>query len=91
MNKSQLVDIVVVKTGVKRKSAETVVSALVDAIEDTLIGGEKVQISGLGTFEIKERAERIGKNPKTQETISIPSTKRPVFTASKTLKEAINK
>lgn len=91
MNKSQLIDVVAKNTGLKKKDVEVAVVSFVDAIADALIAGEKVQISGLGSFEVKTKAPRIGRNPKTQEVISIPTSKRPTFTASKTLKETINK
>ena len=80
MNKSQLVDVVAKNTGLKKKDAEAAVSAFVDAVAEALVAGEKVQISGLGTFEVK-----------TQEVITIPASKRPAFTAGKTLKESLNK
>ena len=87
MNKSQLVDVVAKNAGLKKKEAEAAVAAFVDA----LIAGEKVQVSGLGTFEVKTKAARTGRNPKTQAVINIPASKRPAFTAGKALKEALNK
>ena len=90
MNKSQLIDEIVCRTGIKKKEAEAAVCAMVDAMTEALVEGEKVQIAGLGSFEIKTRAERIGRNPKTQEAITIPESKYPVFSASKTLKDSIN-
>ena len=91
MNKTQLIDSIVVKTGIKKKDAEAVLSSAIESIIEALEDGEKVQISGLGSFEVKTRAERPGRNPKTQETITIPASKYPVFSASKALKDAINK
>ena len=91
MNKSQLVDVVAKNTGLKKKDAEAAVSAFVDAVAEALVAGEKVQISGLGTFEVKTKASRTCRNPKTQEVITIPASKRPAFTAGKTLKESLNK
>ena len=88
MNKSQLVDVVAKNAGLKKKEAE---AAVVDAVADALIAGEKVQVSGLGTFEVKTKAARTGRNPKTQAVINIPASKRPAFTAGKALKEALNK
>ena len=90
MNKTQLIDAIVEKTGIKKKDADVAVSAMVEAITEALINGEKVQISGLGSFEVKTRAERPGRNPKTQESITIPASKYPAFSASKTLKDCIN-
>lgn len=91
MNKTQLVDVVAKNTGLKKKDAESAVTALVDAVEAALSAGEKVQVSGLGTFDVKVKAARVGRNPKTQAVIDIPASKRPVFTASKSLKETLNK
>ena len=91
MNKSQLIDVVAKNTGLKKKDVETAVSAFVDAVGASLVAGEKVQVSGLGTFEVKEKAGRTGRNPKTQAVIEIPASKRPVFSASKTLKDSVNK
>ena len=91
MNKTQLVEAVVAKTGLKKKDAEAVVAAVVEAVSDALVSGDKVQLSGLGSFEVKTRAARTGRNPKTQESITIPASKYPAFSASKTLKDAVNK
>ena len=91
MNKSQLIDEIVSKTGLKKKDAEAAVAAFVDVVTETLVNGEKVQIAGLGSFDVKTKAERPGRNPKTQETIIIPESKYPVFSASKTLKDSVNR
>ncbi|MBQ8496866.1 MAG: HU family DNA-binding protein [Clostridia bacterium] len=91
MNKTQLIDSIVLKTGIKKKDAEAVLSAAIESIVEALEDGEKVQISGLGSFEVKTRAKRLGRNPKTQETITIPASKYPAFSASKTLKDSVNK
>ena len=91
MNKAQLIDEIVSKTGIKKKDAEAVLSAAIESIVEALEDGEKVQISGLGSFEVKTRAQRLGRNPKTQETITIPASKYPAFSASKTLKDSVNK
>lgn len=91
MNKTQLIDAIVAKTGLKKKDAEAAVVALVDVVAETLSTGDKVQVSGLGSFEVKTRAERTGRNPKTQETITIPASKYPAFSASKALKDIVNK
>ena len=90
MNKAQLIDEIVSKTGIKKKDAESAVVALVESVTQALVNGEKVQIAGLGSFEIKTRPQRIGRNPKTQETITIPESKYPVFSASKSLKDSVN-
>lgn len=91
MNKTQLVDVVAKNTGLKKKDAEAAVTALVEAVEEALVAGDKVQVAGLGTFDVKVKAARTGRNPKTQATIEIPASKRPAFSASKSLKEAVNK
>ena len=90
MNKAQLIDEIVNKTKIKKKDAESAVVALVESVTQALVNGEKVQIAGLGSFEIKTRPQRIGRNPKTQETITIPESKYPVFSASKSLKDSVN-
>ena len=91
MNKTQLVEAVAQKTGLKKKDVETAVSAFVDVAIAALSEGEKVQISGLGTITVKAKSERTGRNPKTQEVITIPASKTATFTVSKTLKETLNK
>ena len=91
MNKSQLIDVVAKETGLKRKDAEAAVNSMVTAIEDALVEGEKVQIVGFGSFEVKERSERAGRNPSTGAVITIPASKHPAFTAGKALKEKLNK
>ena len=91
MNKTQLVDAIVAKTGMKKKDADIVLSAAVESIAEALVNGEKVQVAGLGSFEVKTRAQRTGRNPKTQEEITIPESKYPAFSASKTLKDSLNK
>lgn len=91
MNKTQLIDVVSQNANLKKKDAECAVNALVDAVVTALSTGEKVQISGLGTFSVREKAARTGRNPKTQAVISIPASKQPAFSASKTLKETVNK
>jgi len=90
MNKTQLIEVVARESGLKKKDAENAVNAVLSAVENALADGEKVQIAGFGTFEVKERAERIGRNPATRETITIPASKHPAFTAGKALKEKVN-
>ena len=91
MNKTELIAAVAQKTGLTKKDAERVVSATVDTIIDTMAKGEKVQISGFGIFEAKSREARVGRNPRTKQTIEIPATRLPAFKASKTLKDTIAK
>ena len=89
MNKTELVAAVAAKAGLTKKDAERVVNATVEAITESLVKGEKVQISGFGIFEAKSREARVGRNPRTKESIQIPATRLPVFKASKTLKDSV--
>lgn len=91
MNKSELIDAVAAKAGVFKKDAGDVLDALVEAISGELANGGSVQLVGFGTFKVSERAERVGRNPKTGEEIKIPATKLPKFVPSKALKEAVDK
>lgn len=91
MNKTQLVEAVALKADLKKKEAEAAVSAVLEAIADALVEGDKIQIVGFGTFEVKERAARQGHNPLTGEKIQIAAAKHPAFSASKALKDAVNK
>ena len=91
MNKTELIAAVAQKTGLTKKDAERVVSATVDTIVETMVQGEKVQISGFGIFEAKTREARVGRNPRTKQTIQIPATRLPAFKASKTLKDTVAK
>ena len=91
MNKAELINAVAASTGFSKKDAETVVSATLDAITAALQEGEKCQLVGFGSFEVKKRAARIGRNPKTKETIEIPASVVPVFKAGKALKDAVAK
>ena len=90
MNKTQLIDVVAAKTDLKKKEAEAAVNATIEAIAEALKAGDKVQLIGFGTFEVKERAAREGRNPKTGETITIAASKHPAFTAGKALKDSVN-
>ena len=89
MNKTELVAAVAAKAEISKKDAEKAVSAVLGAVEDALVNGEKVQLIGFGTFEVKKRAERTGRNPATGENITIPAAKLPVFKAGKGLKDEI--
>lgn len=91
MNKTELIAAVAAKTGLTKKDAEKVVNATIDSITESLVKGDKVNVSGFGIFEVKTRGERVGRNPRTKETITIPAAKLPAFKASKTLKDAIAK
>ena len=91
MNKAELINTAAAASDVSKKDAETVITAALDAITAALQEGEKVQLVGFGSFEVKKRAERIGRNPKTKESIQIPASKVPVFKAGKALKDAVAK
>ena len=89
MNKTELIAAVAAKTGMTKKDAEVVVSATFDSIAAELQKGEKVQVSGFGIFEVKNREARVGRNPHTKEAIQIPASKVPAFKAAKALKDAV--
>lgn len=89
MNKTELIAAVAEKAELSKKDAEIAVSAAIDVITDALRSGEKVQLVGFGSFEVKTRAARVGRNPKTGTEIEIPQTKTPVFKAGKALKDAV--
>ena len=91
MNKTELIAAVAESAGLTKKDAERVLNASIDAITASLVKGEKVQISGFGTFEAKEREARIGRNPHTKEEIHIPATRVPSFKVSKALKDLVAK
>lgn len=90
MNKTQLVEVVALKTGMKKKEAEAAVNAMTEAVAEALKAGDKVQLIGFGTFEVKDVAEREGRNPKTGETIKIAASKKPSFSPSQALKDEVN-
>ena len=89
MNKAELINAVAAAAEVSKKDAEAVLTATLDAITDALKEGDKVQLVGFGSFEVKKRAARIGRNPKTKESIEIPASVVPVFKAGKALKDAV--
>ena len=91
MNKTELVANVAEKASLTKKDAEKAVNALFSSIEEALVKKDKVQMIGFGTFEVKARAARTGRNPQTGDEIKIPASKNPVFKAGKALKEAVNK
>ena len=90
MNKTNLIDVVAQATGMKKAQADAAVNAAITAIADALAAGEKVQIAGFGSFEVKERAAREGHNPRTGEKIEIATSKTAGFSAAKTLKDRLN-
>ena len=91
MNKTELIAAVAEKTGLTKKDAERVINATFETVTASLAKGEKVAVSGFGNFEVKAREARIGRNPRTKETIQIPATKLPAFKAAKALKDAVAK
>ena len=91
MNKAELINAVAEKADLSKNDCEAAVNAAIDVITAALADGDKVQLVGFGAFEVKARAERVGRNPKTREEISIPASKVPVFKAGKALKDAVSK
>ena len=89
MNKTELINQVAERAGLSKKDAEQALNAMLDTVSDALAQGDKVQLVGFGSFEIKARDARMGRNPKTKEPIEIPATKAPVFKAGKALKDAV--
>ena len=91
MNKAELIAAIAEKTGDTKKSAEETLNAFVTVVTDALKKGDKVQLVGFGSFEVRKRAARKGRNPQTKEEIKIPASKAPVFKAGKALKDVVNK
>jgi DNA-binding protein HU-beta len=91
MNKTELIGKVAEATGKSRKDCEIVIETTLDGIAESLAAGEKVQLVGFGIFDVKDRAPRIGRNPKTKEAINIPATRVPQFKAGKALRDTIAK
>ena len=91
MNKTELIALTAENTGLTKKDTERVINAALDAITAAMAQGEKVQLSGFGTFDVKDREPRIGRNPHTKESIEIPATRVPVFKPSKALRDIIAK
>ncbi len=89
MNKTELIAAVAERAEMSKKDAETAVTATIDVIAESLRKGEKVQLVGFGSFEVKTRAARTGRNPQTKEEIPIPASKAPVFKVGKALKDAV--
>ena len=87
MNKVTLVAKTAEKSGLSKKQAELALGAFIDSVTEALKEGDKVQLMGFGTFEVKERAARTGRNPSTGETIEIPASKTPSFKAGKGLRD----
>ncbi|MHB8065611.1 MAG: HU family DNA-binding protein [Ruminiclostridium sp.] len=90
MNKSDLINSIASKSGLNKKNSEAALNAFISSVEDTLKAGDKVTLVGFGTFEVRERAARKGRNPQTKQEITIPASKAPVFKAGKGLKDNVN-
>ena len=90
MNKAELIAAIAAKTGDTKKAAEASVNAFVETVTNALVEGDKVQLFGFGSFEVRKRAARKGRNPQTKEEIKIPASKAPVFKAGKALKDLVN-
>ena len=91
MNKAELITAVAEKTALSKKDSEKAVNTTLEAITAALEAGEKVQLVGFGVFDVKTRAARVGRNPKTKEEIEIPASRVPQFKAGKALKDAVAK
>ena len=89
MNKTELVAAIAEKAGLSKKDAEKALIATIDSITDALVAGDKVQLVGFGTFEVRQRAEKQARNLRTNETIVVPASKIPAFKAGKGLKDAV--
>ena len=91
MNKAELIAAVAEKASLSKKDSEAAVNAALEAISTALQDGDKVQLVGFGSFEVKKRAARTGRNPRTKEVVEIPASQVPVFKAGKALKDAVGK
>ena len=91
MNKTELIAAIAEKAELSKKDAEAALNAMVDAVTEALVQGDKIQLIGFGSFEVKERAARVGRNPKTREEIKIPASKYPLIKAGKALKDQVAK
>ncbi len=90
MNKTELIAAVAEKTDLSKKDADAAVSAVLGAITDALKAGDKIQLVGFGTFEVRNRAAKQGRNPRTGETMTVPASKVPAFKAGRSLKDLVN-
>ena len=91
MTKAELITAIAEKGGYSKKDAEKALTAVTGTISDILASGDKIAISGFGTFEVRARGARTGRNPRTKETITIPASKQPVFKAGKAFKDVVAK
>ena len=91
MNKTELIAQIAAKSGLSKKDAEKALAATIDSVTEAMATGDKVTLVGFGSFEVKSREARMGRNPKTNEPMEIAATRTPVFKASSALKDAIKK
>lgn len=91
MNKTELAVAIAEKSGLTKKDAEKAINAFIETVETTLKKGDKIQLVGFGTFEVRERAARKGRNPLTKQEITIPASKVPAFKVGKAFKDAVGK
>jgi len=91
VNKADLISNIAEKSNLTKKDAEAALKAFIESVEEALEKGDKVQLVGFGTYESRKRAERVGRNPRTKEEITIPASVVPVFKAGKEFKEKVNK
>ena len=90
MNKTELISAIAVKSGLTKKDSEKALKAFEEAVTETLVSGDKVQLVGFGTFDVAERAAREGRNPQTGKPMPIPASKAPRFKVGKALRDAVN-
>lgn len=90
MNKSDLINSMADKSELSKKDAEKALNAFIESVEEAMIKGDKVQLVGFGSFEVRQRAARKGRNPQTKDEITIPASKSPVFKVGKALKDMVN-
>ena len=91
MNKADLISAVAERAELSKKDTEHAINAIFETISEALVGGDKVQLVGFGAFGVKTRAARMGRNPKTKESIHVPASRTPVFKPGKALKESVSK
>jgi len=91
MNKTDLINSIASKSGLNKKNSESALNAFISSVEDALKNGDKVVLVGFGTFEVRKRAARKGRNPQTKKEITIPASNAPIFKAGKGLKDGVNK
>lgn len=92
MNKAELITKMAQESGLSKKTTEIALNSFMEVVKDTLVSGDKVQLVGFGTFEVRDRKAREGRNPRNpEEVIHIPASKAPVFKAGKQLKDAVNR